>query len=264
MADKLTKCAACTWYAQCYALQRCQQAPASAPPSESESTRADISCTCYGNAPQCEWEHCRAQGVCQYPSSTHSAERVTPLEKLAGAVDREIARLEARTACQTCGGDEPWLHPATERCPDPWHLPKAVGVGRVDDNNKAILVHFKRRPSDDELRGLQEALAGRAPLSSASALKALAERCRPAVAHDARLRERDQYSEKYAASYQPVLKQEAERAAKLLDDIDAIIAGGTPSATRATDLERAMELYPDRPEHHEAKAEEIREGKRRP
>lgn len=63
-------------------------------------------------------------------------------------------------------------------------------------------------------------------------LFALAERCRPAVAHDARLRERDQHSDKYAPSYRPVLKAAAERAAKLLDDIDAILAGNEGRAVK--------------------------------
>lgn len=66
--------------------------------------------------------------------------------------------------------------------------------------------------------------------SSASALYSLAERCRPAVAHDARLRERDVDSDKYAPSYRPTLKAAAERAAKLLDDIDAILAGKAPQS----------------------------------
>lgn len=58
---------------------------------------------------------------------------------------------------------------------------------------------------------------------SATALRELAERCRPAVAHDARLREREVHSDKYAHHYKAVLATEAERAAKLLDDIDAIL-----------------------------------------
>lgn len=56
-----------------------------------------------------------------------------------------------------------------------------------------------------------------------SDLKALAERCRPAVAHDLRLRERDVHSDMYAHHYKATLQAEAERAAKLIDDIDAII-----------------------------------------
>ena len=63
--------------------------------------------------------------------------------------------------CQTCGSTEEWLHPANERCLDLWHLPKAMGVGRIADNEQAILVHFGRRPSDDDLRHLHEVLSGR-------------------------------------------------------------------------------------------------------
>lgn len=71
--------------------------------------------------------------------------------------------------------------------------------------------------------------------SAITSLKSLAERCRAAVAHDARLRERDSTSEKYAAHYLPVLKAEAEKAAKLLDEIDAIIAA--PSSIEAPKCE---------------------------
>lgn len=56
------------------------------------------------------------------------------------------------------------------------------------------------------------------------ALVDLATRCRVAVAHDARMREREVDSDKYAHHYKVVLKSEAERAGKLLDDVDAIIA----------------------------------------
>lgn len=63
--------------------------------------------------------------------------------------------------CPKCGSTEPWLHPATERCSNPWHLPKAVGVGRVADNERALLVCYNRRPTDDEIRGIHELLAGR-------------------------------------------------------------------------------------------------------
>jgi hypothetical protein len=64
-----------------------------------------------------------------------------------------------------------------------------------------------------------------APIDKPDALRALAERCRPAVAHDAKLREREVHSDKYAHHYKAVLQAEAERAAKLLDELDAIIAG---------------------------------------
>jgi hypothetical protein len=66
-----------------------------------------------------------------------------------------------------------------------------------------------------------------------SQTRELAERCRPAVAHDARLRERDAHSDKYAHTYKPVLKAEAERAAKLLDDIDAILGARSVAPHRS-------------------------------
>ena len=43
-------------------------------------------------------------------------------------------------------------------------LPKARGVGRMGDNDKAIMVHFDRPLTDDELRTLHEMLARR-PMS---------------------------------------------------------------------------------------------------
>ena len=53
----------------------------------------------------------------------------------------------------------------------------------------------------------------------------LAARCRPAVAHYSRMRERDVDNPAYAEHYRPTLKLEAERSGKLLDDLDAIIRG---------------------------------------
>lgn len=47
-----------------------------------------------------------------------------------------------------------------------------------------------------------------------------------------------------------------------LRDLYRIVSTGL-SATKGSDLERAMELYPDRIEHHEARAEEVRNGKRK-
>ncbi len=35
---------------------------------------------------------------------------------------------------------------------------KAIGVNRMGDNPQAILVHFNREPTDDELRALHDAL----------------------------------------------------------------------------------------------------------
>lgn len=78
--------------------------------------------------------------------------------------------------------------------------------------------------SDQEILSAAVAAADEpANRSAITSLKDLAERCRAAVAHDARLRERDAMSDKYAHHYRPVLKAEAEKAAKLLDEIDAII-----------------------------------------
>lgn len=45
-------------------------------------------------------------------------------------------------------------------------FPRAFGVSRMFDNEKALLVCFERRPTDDELRNLQDLLAKRAPESS--------------------------------------------------------------------------------------------------
>jgi hypothetical protein len=42
-------------------------------------------------------------------------------------------------------------------------LPNALGVGRLRDNDKALLVHFARPLTDDELRLLHDLLARRAP-----------------------------------------------------------------------------------------------------
>ena len=41
------------------------------------------------------------------------------------------------------------------------HTLHAVGVARMHDNDKAILVMLERRPTDDELRDIHELLAGR-------------------------------------------------------------------------------------------------------
>lgn len=41
------------------------------------------------------------------------------------------------------------------------HTLHAVGVARMHDNDKAILVMLERRPTDDELRALHDTLAGR-------------------------------------------------------------------------------------------------------
>lgn len=41
------------------------------------------------------------------------------------------------------------------------HTLQAVGVARMHDNDKAILVMLRRRPTDDELRYIHELLAGR-------------------------------------------------------------------------------------------------------
>ena len=70
----------------------------------------------------------------------------------------------------------------------------------------------------------------------------LASRCRPAVERDAKLRRRDVYSDAYAASYKPTLEREAERAEKLLDDIDAIIAGAAPQPHVDTERMNWLEM----------------------
>lgn len=45
---------------------------------------------------------------------------------------------------------------------DAKRLPKCWGISRVGDNEKAILVSFDRRLTDNELRYLDELLKGRA------------------------------------------------------------------------------------------------------
>lgn len=85
--------------------------------------------------------------------------------------------------------------------------------------------------------------ARRDAAAEAAALFSLAERCRPAVAHDARLRERDVHSDKYAPSYKTALQAAAERAGKLLDDIDAIIAGDPVTGPLKLDTDSQVFFY---------------------
>lgn len=48
-------------------------------------------------------------------------------------------------------------------------LPRPVGVSRIGDNDRALLVHFRGMPSDDAIRGLHDLLNGSPPARSAIA-----------------------------------------------------------------------------------------------
>lgn len=51
---------------------------------------------------------------------------------------------------------------ALPKCGD-WVRPPIQGVGRMFDNEKAVLVMFRRKLTDDELRALHEFLRGFRP-----------------------------------------------------------------------------------------------------
>lgn len=55
--------------------------------------------------------------------------------------------------CETEYGHKSWCKRRLEN-----QALRALGVGRMADNTKAILVSFNRAPTDDELRGLHELL----------------------------------------------------------------------------------------------------------
>lgn len=99
--------------------------------------------------------------------------------------------------CPTCNSPAPHLHPAIQYegevglCVDDYHLrltasnrqeyidavlakraqrpesggewPHVLGVGRMFDNKKALLVSMEREPTDDELRAFHDALRAVAP-----------------------------------------------------------------------------------------------------
>jgi hypothetical protein len=59
---------------------------------------------------------------------------------------------EFRTEMGLCG------HICTHARREPMKLPRVLGVGRVADNAKALIVYFEWEPSDDDLRVLHESL----------------------------------------------------------------------------------------------------------
>lgn len=62
--------------------------------------------------------------------------------------------------CPTCclyrAGDENILEYSVKIDPPPF--PRASGISRVADNERALLVSFARRPSDDEMRAIHARL----------------------------------------------------------------------------------------------------------
>lgn len=76
--------------------------------------------------------------------------------------------------CTVNCGDDPWLRdgraqPCAALAAEHARLaawrarPRVLGVGRMGDNPRAVLVSLERAPTDDELRALHDYLRGFAP-----------------------------------------------------------------------------------------------------